>query len=51
MQLVLFQNAAQGDLLVLKKNFMDQILAQMKGLNPDKLIVAIDRAVNYGIIH
>lgn len=51
MQLILFSNAAQGDLLILKSKFVQQIVAKEASLDQRLATSAVNRAVDYGIIH
>lgn len=50
MQLILFENAACGDLLNLKTKFMRQMVAKMR-ISESNALSLIDKAANSGIIH
>ena len=49
-QQILFEDAAMGELLILKTRFVDQIIARVS-LGHAKALKAVERAVGYGIIH
>ena len=49
-QQILFEDAAMGELLILKTKFIDQIISRVS-LDQAKALKAVERAVSYGIIH
>ena len=49
-QRILFEDAAQGELLILKSKFIEQVVIKTQ-MDQQKSLKAVERAVGYGIIH